>query len=228
MRMIPWFLTLAALLGAPEALANFHFMQIEQVVGGVGGDTAQQAIQLRMRFGGQTVISQSRLRAFDAAGQNAVLLIDIDGNVSAGSAGSRVLIATTQFAAAQGITPDFLLTTPIPPGYLAAGRLTFEHDGADIYWSLAWGGNAYTGSHLGLTTNDADGNFGPATATALPSATNQALRFSGAASALSTTNLADYAITPQAAIFTNNAGASITVTLAVDETIFTHGFEDPL
>lgn len=226
MRMIPWSLSLAVLLAAPEAQANFHFMQVEQVIAGVGGDTAQQAIQLRMRFGGQNVISQSRMRAFDAAGQNPVLLIDIDGNVTAGTAGSRVLIATTAFAAAQGITPDFLLTTPIPPGYLAAGRLTFEHDGADIYWSLAWGGNAYTGSHIGLTTNDADGNFGPATASALPSTNNQALRFTGAASALSTTNLADYAITPQAAVFTNNAGASVTVT--VDETIFAHGFEDSL
>ncbi len=31
------------------AHATFHFMQIEQVIGGVDGDTTKQAIQLRMR-----------------------------------------------------------------------------------------------------------------------------------------------------------------------------------
>ena len=35
-------------LGAPPADADFHLMQIEQVIGGVNGDTAAQAIQLRM------------------------------------------------------------------------------------------------------------------------------------------------------------------------------------
>ena len=34
---------------ATPAVATFHLMQIEQVIGGVNGDTSAQAIQLRMR-----------------------------------------------------------------------------------------------------------------------------------------------------------------------------------
>ena len=44
---------LASLAFALPAQATFHFMQIEQVIGGVNGDTTAQAVQLRMRFAGQ-------------------------------------------------------------------------------------------------------------------------------------------------------------------------------
>ncbi len=43
--------------------------------------------------------------------------------------------------------------------------------------------------------NDADGNFGPPFAGALPSTSTSALRFNGAASAQSTNNAADYSVT---------------------------------
>jgi hypothetical protein len=211
---------LLAAFAAPRADAAFHVMQIEQVIGGVDGDPAQQAIQLRLRTGGQNVVSLSRLRAFDAGGGNPVLLIDIVGDVGNGGTGDRVLLATAAFAAAQGITPDFLLAAPIPPAYLAAGRLTFEHDGSTIYWSLAWGGAGYTGAHGGDPTNDADGNFGPAFAGALPSDGARALRFRGVATDPSTSNAADYAPTPGAARFANNAGAQVVV-----ERVHAAGFE---
>lgn len=211
---------LAAALAAPRADAAFHVMQIEQVIAGVDGDTAQQAIQLRLRADFQNVVSQSRLRAFDAAGANPVLVIDIAGNVANGDAGDRVLLATAEFAAAQGLTPDFLLAAPVPPAYLAAGRLTFEHDGSTVYWSLAWGGAGYSGSHGGDPTNDADGNFGPAFAAALPSGGARALRFRGGATDPSSSNAADYALTPGAAAFANNAGAQ-----AVVQRVFAAGFE---
>ena len=60
--------SLAPLALATPAFANFHLMQIEQVIGGVNGDTTKQAIQLRMRSAGQSVVSQAQIRAFDAAG----------------------------------------------------------------------------------------------------------------------------------------------------------------
>ena len=41
--------------------------QIEQVIGGVQGDVSQQAVQLRMRAGGQNQMQFSRLLAYDAA-----------------------------------------------------------------------------------------------------------------------------------------------------------------
>jgi hypothetical protein len=212
----------AGALAAPSAQAAFHFMQIEQVIGGVEGDTTQQAIQLRMRFGGQNVVGQSRLRVFDATGANPVLVVDMTTNLTNGNAGDRVLIATTNFAAAQNVTPDFLIANPIPPSYLAAGSLRFEHDGSTVYWSLSWGGAGYTGSTLGDATNDADGNFGPPFPGPLPSSSYEALRFGGAAGAPSTTNLADYALTSGYPTFTSNARVAVEVGV-----VFGDGFESP-
>ena len=50
-----------------------------------------------------------------------------------------------------------------------------------------------------------------ADAKAPTSSNNQAVRFPGAATAQSTNNLADYALSAGNAVFTNNAGQSITV-----------------
>jgi hypothetical protein len=52
-------------------------MQIEQAIGGVQGDTALQAIQLRMRISGQEVVSKARIRAWDANGANPILIVDM-------------------------------------------------------------------------------------------------------------------------------------------------------
>jgi len=57
-------LVVAALLltlTPPPAHATFHLMQVEQVIGGVSGDTSAQAIQLRMRLDGQGGVSKARL-----------------------------------------------------------------------------------------------------------------------------------------------------------------------
>jgi hypothetical protein len=228
MRAFRFSLFVVALGIAPSALASFHAMQIEQAIGGVDGDTAQQAIQLRMRSGSQGVLSLTRLKAFNASGAGEVLLVDMGSDVSNDGIGSRILIATQAFATAQGITPDFVMTNPIPPSYLAAGRITFEQDPpGPIYWSLSWGGAGYTGSTSGSTFNDSNGDFGPSEDVALPSTDLTALRFTGSAGAASTNNLANYDVTAGAATFTNNAGASIVVTAPVDETVFNDGFESP-
>lgn len=207
-------LTLGVGLLAQPAFATFHLMQIEQVIGGVNGDTSRQAIQLRMRNNGQNLLGSGRLIAWDATGANPVVIFDFAANVPSGTAGSRVLIATSGFLA--GLTPDAVMTNPIPSSYLAGGKLTFESDGtpgATVWWALAWG--TYSGTNTGVTTggggNDADGNFNPPFAGPLPSTSQQAVRFSGAAGALSTNNAADYALTAGAATFTNNAGGTGTV-----------------
>jgi hypothetical protein len=193
---------------------TFHLMQIEQVIGGVNGDTSRQAIQLRQRFIGQNLVSQARIFAWDAAGANPILIVDMTTDVPNPAAGSRVLITTSGFL--PGLTPDFVMTNPIPPSYLAAGKLTFEDDfGAPgtggVVWSLAWGGASYTGTNMGTIDDDADGNFNPPFGSAMPSATTQAVFFDGAAADPSTNNLADYATTVGAATFTNNAGQTGTV-----------------
>ena len=198
-----------ALFAARPAGATFHFMQIEQVIGGVDG-TDIQAIQLRQRFANENLVSNAWLRAWDASGANPVLLISFPTNVAHANAGDRILVATSNFASDMSppLTPDFILTDRIPASYLAAGSITFERksDGL-IYWRLSWGAS-YTGSGSGELTNDADGNFSPSFSGPLPSSTEQALQFKFAASALSTTNANDYAATSGAATFTRNDGAS--------------------
>ena len=199
-----------ALFAAP-AQASFHVMQVEQILGGVSGNTTYQAIQLRMRAVGQNQMQFSRINVRDAAGLNPVLLVDMAATVANAATGSRVLIVSPNFAANEGPPTNFTMTNLIPVSYLAAGSLTFEDDFGTIYWRVSWGGAGYTGTGAGDFTNDADGNFNPPVAIGLPTAGIEALRFPGAATAPSTNNLADYALTSGGATFTNNAGVSAAV-----------------
>ncbi len=213
-RIISSLLTLIGVLALQTtAHANFHLMQIEQVIGGVNGDTTAQAIQMRMRSTGENFVSSAKLIAFDAAGLNPVTILDLTTNVTNGAVGSHVLIVSANFPSHTTPTtvPDFTMTNPIPASYLAAGSLVWESDTGIIYWRLSWGGAAYTGPNDGNVANDADGNFGPPFGSALPSTGATALQFVGAATAKSTNNAADYHVTTGAAIFMNNAGASFTV-----------------
>jgi hypothetical protein len=198
---------------AGPAAASFHEMQIEQVIAGVNTRTNFQAVQMRMRASFQNLVSNASLYVRDASGANPVLLIAFPTNVANSAAGSRVLVATSSFAAATtpSVTPDFILTQPIPDSYLAAGTLTWEDNFGDVYWRLSWGGANYTGSGAGSIVNDADGDFNPPYPFPLPTSSTQALRFLSSASALSTNNANDYALTPGAATFTNNAGQSGTI-----------------
>ena len=208
------------------ASASFHFMQIEQVIGSLNGNPAAQAIQLRMRSGSQNLVSFTSLWAADAAGANRILLLNIPSDVTVATSGSRILLATAAFTTAMqatqaSFTPDFTLATPIPASYLAAGRLTFEQDGGTaavpgtIYWSLSWGGANYTGSNAGEITNDSNGNFGPPFGSALPASGAQGIQFTGAATALSSTNQADYSFTANPATVVKNSAASFTLPVAL-------------
>src|SRR4029453_6137793 len=99
-------ITLLGVLGLqPTAHASFHFMQIEQVIGSVNGDTTVQAIQVRMRSAGQNLVSLGKLVVFDAAGLNPITVLDLTTNVSNGAAGGHVLIARANFSS----------QTPPPP-----------------------------------------------------------------------------------------------------------------
>ena len=194
--------------------ATFHLMQIEQVIGGVNGDTAAQAIQLRMRSAGQNILGASKLWVRDATGGTPVLLIDFGASVPNGAAGARVLIASAAFkiTTTPNAVPDFTLTNLIPDSYLAAGSMTFENNaGTQVYWRLSWGGEGYTGSNAGNCINDdsacpAAGDFGPPWPGPLPSGGVDALQFQGPFNAVSTNNAADYALTTDASSWTNNAG----------------------
>src|ERR1051325_2677308 len=156
-------LSLAVILvgSAPFTHASFHLMQIEQVIGGINGDTTAQAIQLRLRFFGQEFVSQARLVAYDSTGSNPILLIDLTTDVSHGDLGDRILITSPNFAnyTTVPLSSDFIMTSLIPASYLAAGRITWEDDFGTIYWSLSFGGSSYTGPTDGEFDNDSDGEF---------------------------------------------------------------------
>jgi hypothetical protein len=196
------------------AHATFHLMQVEQVIAGVDGDGTVQAIQLRMRGSFQNLVQGSRLVVWDASGANPVVISTPGTSVPNHGAGVTVLIASVGFAGATDppAAPDFIMNNLIPVSYLDAGSLTFENSaGTIVYWRISWGGPGYTGGTNGAFTNDADGEFGPPFAGALPSADTRALRFQGSATALSTENASDYAVTAGDAVFTNNAGVSFLV-----------------
>ena len=195
---------------ANSALATFHFMQIEQVIGGVEGDVTAQAIQLRLRDAGQHVVNQSRIRAWDANGANPVVLRNLNFPVLSGAPGRRILLVTESFLSttSPATVPNFSMI-PIPQSYLVAGSLTYESDAGEIVWRVSWGGAAYTGSNHGdEIANDPDGDFGPPFSGALPYTGCQALQFQGLFSAQSSTNLSDYAITVGPAVWMNNGEQS--------------------
>jgi hypothetical protein len=210
----PLVFIVASLVGlAAPALATFHEMQIEQVIGGVNGDSTAQAIQLRMRLGGQNQVQNAKLVVYDATGSNAITLIQPPSSVASANAGDRILIVSSNFVNNTSPTtvPDFHLANLIPASYLAAGRLTWQDLYGTILWSVSWGGTNYTGPNTGSTINDSDGNFGPPFPGPLPSMSTSALLFTNAASALSRSNIVDYIVTPGAATFTNNARAGFVV-----------------
>jgi hypothetical protein len=211
---------LAFTLVFSHAQAAFHVMQIEEVIGGISGNTTAQAVQLRLRSGGQPFVSFARLRAWDATGQNPVLLVDMMDDVANSNGGDNILLASPSFntimttAYGASYASDFTLTNLIPASYLTGGKVTFEDDSGFVYWSLAFGN--YTGTNTGDFTNDADGNFGPPTV-APPTNSRQGIHFTGAFFDPSTTNQANYALTANPATVRNNQGNSFAVPVVVPE-----------
>lgn len=191
-------------------------MQIEQVIAGVNGDVSAQAIQLRMRANGQEQVHRARLLVWDANGQNPIVLIDYDAVMANALLGSRVLAVSAALAEKYtdpAISADFILTNVIPPSYLAAGSITFEKDDGELIVArVSWGRANYHGPTTGAQTNDSDGEFGPPFDGPLPSTSLQAIMFQGAAEDLMTANDSDFALTGAAAVLTNNAGLTFTVT----------------
>lgn len=209
---------------APGARAAFHVMEVEEIIGSIGGDTSAQAVQLRMRSAGQNQVQLSSVYAWDATGTVKTLLLNIATAVTANAAGSRILLTTSGFnilmrsSGASTFTSDFTMAPGISQ---AAGRLTFEDDFGTIYWSVAWGGAAYTGSTTGESghTNDADGNFGKfALGLNNPNVFAPGLVFTNGL-AQSTTNSADYRFTTGGP--PGSVGASVETVIKNNGTSFT-------
>jgi hypothetical protein len=224
-----------ALCSSTTLHASFHLMQIQEIIGGVNGDTSAQAIELRMRSAGQNLLltgvpnSPAQLVAFDANGLNPVTLITFNANVTNGLLGDTVLVTTANFtndvspgfsgALQSSTNRDFTLTNSIPASYLAAGRLAYEESTGTILWSVAWGGTGYTGATGG--TSGLNGVTDPGKfANALPTSGLNGLLYTGAANGTNANNATDYAITTGAATLTNNSRASFAVVPEPNTSVF--------
>ena len=163
-------LVLAALFTqAQDAQAAFHCMRIHAVMGGAGGDTSIQYVELRMNFSGQTFVSAGQLKFYDAAG-NLTGTFTPPGDVPNGVLGDSILIGTTAFDAAWAAgSPDFIMPanviTPSGKVTFAEGSANCQPGGPNVVDSVAYG-STYTGSV----------DYGSKFATDLPTCGAQALR----------------------------------------------------
>ena len=202
-----WIVALAALLLPRPAFAAFHLMEIEQVIGGVNGDTTAQAVQIRFRAAGQNIVApNARLVVRDGAGLNPVTLVAFTlPNPTNNAACARILSTTAAFNSKTTPTaiPDYTMAA-IPASYLPAGSLTFEAVGTSaVLWRVSWGSYPALQQTVDLT-NDGDGTTAPAFAGPLPSAGPQSLRFTPACGTISSNTAAQYALSAGQAVFSNN------------------------
>jgi hypothetical protein len=212
--------TVLGLALAPRvALANFHFMEIEQIIGGVNGDTSAQAVQLKMRLAGQQFVGgMAQLRVWDATGNNPIPLSTFPGSNPAGGQCLDILLATPNMAnhTSPPLTAGTYYTMAlIPASYLAGGSLTFEGViGPTVYWRTSWGN--YTGPQtVTAGVNDTDSSTAPPFASPLPASGTQALKLKLTCPVTSTDSSTDYTLSGSNAVLRNNAGTSFTVVLPI-------------
>jgi hypothetical protein len=194
---------ISLLCSSVPAGATFHLMSIAQVGSGFGGDPSVQFVELRLDAGAQTHLTNTRLTAFDAAG-NATELLLSDHGVTNGAVGAHVLYATEAFQSRTTIAPDFVIPTGIvsPTGMICWGApdtsppdpTTWDFDKPNNYVDcVAYGG--FTGAT----------RFASGTPTSLPpgDGTQALTRTKG--TGVSGSNDTDFALAPVNAC--NNAGA---------------------
>ncbi len=140
-----------SLLGFPSAaLATFHLTSISELGVGVGGDASIQFVELRLDAAGQNHFENTRLTAFAADGTATELALS-DHAPPNGASGANVLYATAAFAAATGVTPDFVIPAGIvtttgmmcwgAPGVVAPDPAEWDFDKPNNYVDcVAYGG----------------------------------------------------------------------------------------
>jgi len=97
-------------LTTSPAFALFHIAVIDEVMSGLSGSEAVQFVEIRMLAGSQNIVTGSKLSAFDANGNFLRVILTVSANVT-GGANRAWIMASTDFAAAAGIAPDFTFTS---------------------------------------------------------------------------------------------------------------------
>jgi len=212
-----WLLAVAGVSCATPAFAAPFLVQIEEVFVGTNGDPTAQAVQIRLRTAGQNNLAGTRLCAVNANGTGLLILANFSNLPGPSVSGDRILVMTPSFAnvTTPAAVADYTMLS-IPQSYFAAGSLFFEDANTGVvYWRLSWGGSAYTGITTGASDNDDDPGFGNAEfGPPYPGALElcRALRFQRGATALSTSNAADYVLTDMSPTFQKYQGATYQVT----------------
>lgn len=99
---------LFVLITPAPSRALFHLAHISEMISGVNGDPSVQYVEIRMNNAFmQNAVGNTRLTAFNCDGTSSSVLLLVPSNVTQFGLDARWLMATTNFAAAAGITPDF-------------------------------------------------------------------------------------------------------------------------
>ena len=153
-----------ALLPRPRSSeALFHFAVIDEVMTSYSGNASVQFVEIRMLTGGQDMVMNSVLGAFNSSGSYLGDVLIVPSNVTNSGAGVRWIMGTSAFATASGLTPDFIMPAGLPasgmvcwgaPGTLPPAPGSWDHTvPANYVDCLAYGG--YTGPtnfHIGTPT----------------------------------------------------------------------------
>jgi len=99
---------LLALLVPVPGQAVYHIANIDEIMSGMGGDATAQYVEIRMLFGGQGSVAHSRLTAFSCDGSSHAILLEVPDDVCPANSNGRWTMGTTSWAAATGVTPDFI------------------------------------------------------------------------------------------------------------------------
>ena len=114
-----------ALIWPCSARAGFHLNEITKVMAGHDGDAAVQAIELKMMFNGENLVTGKVFRAYDAAGVLVSTLGTFAADLPAANAvaGNRILVATMKWRQRFGLVPDLQINAGIP---VTTGQVAFE------------------------------------------------------------------------------------------------------
>ena len=146
-----FFATAVVLLGAREARASFHLMQVVEVYPGSPAAPAAQYVVIQMYFGSQNFVGSTSIAVYNSA--NAELgRFTFPGSVAGNATQSKILIATSQAQTFFNVTPDLSMTGIIP---VAGGKVCFEAGVGSFIDCVAWG------NHPGSAAAGGSGNVGP-------------------------------------------------------------------
>ena len=179
MRVAGFILALAALTallvsasGSQPALAVHHISEISEVMSGFDGDPNVQFVEIDQLAGGQYLVANTRLTAFNPDATLAGVLLDpVPSNV--GLTGGKWLMGTSAFETASGISADFTFSPGIlpaagmvcwgAPGTIPPDPNTWDASDPNNYVDcVSYGGAGFTGTNP-MSPNPAGSGAGDGT-----------------------------------------------------------------